>query len=73
MQYDNILKKIILYCGWGGGGHFGKRHNLNKLSSPQRNAIYRTPCGFRQEDFFVFSYLAYVTPGASLFWPKGYN
>ena len=35
------------------------------------------PCGFRQEDFFmVFSiqaYVKHVNPGASQFWPQGYN
>ena len=34
------------------------------------------PFGFRQEDFFMFSYLAYinhVTPGAGHFWSQGLN
>ena len=35
------------------------------------------PCGFRQEDFFMFlpikDYVKPVTPGASHFWPQGYN
>ena len=32
------------------------------------------PCGFRQEDFFMFSFLAYVnhvTPGRANFGPRG--
>ena len=36
--------------------------------------INQRPCGFRQEDFFMFSYLAYVnrvTPGARLFLAPG--
>ena len=36
-----------------------------------------TPCGFRQEDFFMFfpikAYVKPVTPGGSHFWPQGYN
>ena len=35
------------------------------------------PCGFRQEDFFMFlpikAYVKSVTPGRSHFWPQGYN
>ena len=34
------------------------------------------PCGFKQEDFFMFSYLAYVnhvTPGAGTFLAPGHN
>ena len=35
------------------------------------------PCGFRQEDcFMVFpiqAYVKHVNPGASQFWPQGYN
>ena len=35
------------------------------------------PCGFRQEDFFMFlpikSYVKPVTPEAGHFWPQGYN
>ena len=35
------------------------------------------PCGFRQEDFFIFfrikAYVKPVTPGRGHFWPQGYN
>ena len=35
------------------------------------------PCGFRQEDFFMFlpikAYVIPVTPGAGPFWPQCYN
>ena len=35
------------------------------------------PCGFRQEDFFMVfpiqAYVKHVNPGASQFWPHGYN
>ena len=34
-------------------------------------------CGFRQEDFFIVfpiqAYVKHVNPGASQFWPQGYN
>ena len=34
------------------------------------------PCGFRQEDFFMFClyqfYVKHVPPGRGHFWPKGY-
>ena len=40
-----------------------------------------TPCGFRQEDFFTFSYISLcktcdppqVGGGGGHFWPQGYN
>ena len=35
------------------------------------------PCAFRQEDFFMVfpiqAYVKHVNPGASQFWPQGYN
>ena len=34
------------------------------------------PCGFRQEDFFMFPYISLCKkcdPGAGHFWPQGYN
>ena len=35
------------------------------------------PCGFRQEDFFMFlhilDYVKHVTPSWSQFWPQGHN
>ena len=35
------------------------------------------PCGFRQEDYFMFlllnAYVKHVTPGWGHFWPKGHN
>ena len=35
------------------------------------------PCGFRQEDFFMFLpklvYVKYVTPRRDHFWPQGHN
>ena len=35
------------------------------------------PCGFRQEDFFMFPpilvYVKHMTPGRSHFWPQGHN
>ena len=35
------------------------------------------PCGFRQEDFFMFLpilvYVKHVTPGRGHFWPTGHN
>ena len=35
------------------------------------------PCGFRQEDFFMFlplkAYVKHVTPGRGHFWPQCYN
>ena len=35
------------------------------------------PCGFRQEDFFMFLpilvYVKHVTPGAGHFWPQEHN
>ena len=35
------------------------------------------PCGFRQEDFFMFLhilvYVKHVTPGRGHFWPQGHN
>ena len=73
MQHGHILKKLILYGGWG--YFWPQGHNLNKLGrAPQGDATFKhqdsRPCGFRQEDFFMFSNLAYVnhvTPGAGPF------
>ena len=35
------------------------------------------PCGFRQEDYFMFfpisAYIKHVTPRVGPFWPKGQN
>ena len=35
------------------------------------------PCGFRQEDFFMFlsilMYVNHLTPGWGQFWPQGHN
>ena len=35
------------------------------------------PCGFRQEDFFMFlpilAYVKHLTMGLGHFWPHGYN
>ena len=35
------------------------------------------PCGFRQEDFFMFLpilvYVKHVTPGRGHFWPQGHT
>ena len=43
-------------------GIFGPRGIIwiNLVEGPQGDATYQRPCGFRQEDFFIFSYLAYV-------------
>ena len=35
------------------------------------STTYQRPCRFRQEDFFMFSYLAFVTPGARAFLALG--
>ena len=65
-----VLKRTVSLRGGGG-------HNLNKIGKgPQGDMLHikyqdSKPCGFRQEEFFMFSYLAYVnhvTPGAGPFW-----
>ena len=62
MQHDHILKKLISYCG---GGILAQGHNLNKLDRGPHGDLHiqyqdSRPCGCRQEDFFMFSFLAYV-------------
>ena len=41
------------------------------IEGPQGDATYQRPCGFKLEDFFMFSYLAYVTPEARPFLAPG--
>ena len=57
-------------------GIFGSRGIIwiNLVEGPKGDAIYQRPCGFRKEDFFMFSYLDYanhVTPGAGPFLATG--
>ena len=54
MQHDHILKKLHFILG----GHFGPRGI--KVEDPQGDATYQRPCGYKQDDVFMFSYLAYV-------------
>ena len=78
MQHDHILKKLILYCE----GHFWPQgRNLNKFGRVPQGDLHikyqdSRPCGIRQEDFLMFSYLAYVNhvnPVTGPFWLKGHN
>ena len=45
MQHDHILIKLGAFL----------------VEGLQGDATYQRPCGFRREDFFMFSYLAYVS------------
>ena len=65
-------EKDIFYIEGGG-------HNLINLAEVHKVMLHikyqgSKPCGFRQEEFFMYSYLAYVnhvTPGAGPFLAPG--
>ena len=86
IQEDFFMFSISLCktCGPLEQDHFRPQdHNLNKLGrGPLVLVMLHTkyqssmPCGFRQEDFYVFpieAYLSHVTPGTGPFMAHGHN